>query len=428
MQIIKLLTDDKYYRWFLFGLVIAGGASFLVAFLLVWAGPLRAIWPDPAYYPGRDFQPPYDTAVALSKGQDPASLFFVYFPLTIFYYLPLGLLSFYQAFAVMTFFNLLWAFVLAIVAVKILQYYRVNLPSGVVWLFFLAYIFFCPATAELNSANVNTIVACFIALFYYFLFVRQKNMLAALCLVVATLFKIFPAFLILLTIIDRRYKFVLLFVATLALCTVASVLLLGVPANLNWLEYPIKFQGSLAVTWGGGATITGILYKSLQFFGLMEAGPNTIFSITWSGVRVVLVILIMCYLFPILGKKDDNPDYNRWMILSFSLFSVLMISLPNHAWVYYATCLALPFILCIFCLKLNLLDRILIALSLAFFSFNTHIANLAGFMGGAFGNLIHMLHPGAIGNLLFLAFILIYMIRLKRGGTANETLYRNSRL
>jgi hypothetical protein len=112
----------------------------------------------------------------------------------------------------------------------------------------------------------------------------------------------------------------------------------------------------------------------------------------------------------------------------FALFSVLMVSLPNTAWVYYATCLALPFILCIFCLKLNLLDRLLIALSLVFFSFNTHIANLAAFMGGAPATLFYLLHPAAIGNLLFMTFLIIYMIRLERRGAANETLDCNSRL
>jgi hypothetical protein len=116
----------------------------------------------------------------------------------------------------------------------------------------------------------------------------------------------------------------------------------------------------------------------------------------------------------------DGLERNRWTILSFSLLSVTMISLPNNAWAYYATCLALPFILCLFCLQLNLLDRILIALSLAFFSFNTHIDNLSEFIGGAPGALFHLLHPAAIGNLLFLAFVLIYMTRLKRGGATTD--------
>jgi len=424
---MKLLTEDKHYRWFLFVLVLAGGTSFLTIFLLVWAGPLRSLFPDPIYFPGRDFQPLYNTAAALSKGLDPAVLDFYYFPLTIFYYLPLCYLSFSQAFIVMTVMNLLMALILATVAVKILKYYHVSLPAGTTWLFFLAYIFFCPATAELISANVNTLVACFIALFYYFLFVRQQNILAALCLVVATLFKIFPVFLILVAVLDKRYKFVWTFMASLALCAIASIFLIGLPVHLNWIEFLASGnQGGSALTFGHNTTITAILYKSMQFLGLVATVPDLIFSVTWLIVRAALVILIFCCLFRILGRKADGPEDNRWIILTFSLFSVLMVSLPNTSWVYYATCLALPFILCIFCLELNLTDRILIALSLAFFSFNTHIANLAGFMGDAPGALFYLLHPAAIGNLLFLTFIVIYILRLKRGGTINETLYRNS--
>jgi len=426
---LKLLTEDKYYRWFLFGLVLAGGTSFLITFLLVWAGPLRSLWPYPGYFPGRDFQLLYNTAAAFSKGLDPAALDFFYFPLTIFYYLPLGYLGFSQAFIVMTVLNLLMALLLANLAVKILKYYHVSLPSGTTWLFFLAYIFFCPATAELTSANVNTLVACFIALFYYLLFVKQNNILAALCLAVATLFKIFPAFLILVALIDRRYKVAWMFLATLTLFAVASVLFLGLPAHLNWAGFlTAGNQGGVALTYGHNATSTAILYKFLQLFGMAAEGPDLIFSITWLAVRAALVISLFWCLFRILGKKVDGPGHKRWIILTFSLFSVLMVSLPNTAWVYYATCLALPFILCIFCLELNLTDRILIALSLAFFSFNTHIANLASFIGGAPATLFYLLHPAAIGNLLFMTFLVIYMISLERRGAANETFDCNSRL
>ena len=420
---LNLLTEDKYYRRFLFGMVLAGGSSFLLIFLLVWTGPLRSIWPNPGYIPGRDFKLIYDIVLSFSSGQGIPTSF--YFPLTLFFYLPLNHLSFYHAFIVMTVWNLSMALILAIVAVKIVKYYGVNLSSGAMWILFLSYIFFCPATAELNSANINTMVACFIALFYYFLFIKQRNMLAALCLVVATLFKIYPAFLIIVALMDRRYKFIWAFLLILCLCVIASILLLGIPVHIIWVEFLLQFQGGLGLMWGGGATITGILYKSLQLIGVTEVVSSTTISVIWIAVRAMIVIALACYLFIILRKKD-SPNYNQWIILSFSLFSVLMVSLPNHAWVYYATCLALPFILCIFCLKLSLFDRILLALSIAFFSFNTHIDNLAGFVGGAFGGFFHILSPGAIGNLLFLSFILVYMTKLKRGGVVDAIINRNS--
>jgi hypothetical protein len=199
---------------------------------------------------------------------------------------------------------------------------------------------------------------------------------------------------------------------------IVSILLLGIPIHIIWAEFLLQFQGGLGLMWGGGATITGIFYKALQSIGVMETVPSMVLSIIWIVVRIVIVLL--CILL-VLRKKDSN----QWIILSFSLFSVLMVSLPNHAWVYYATCLALPFILCVFCLQLSLLDRIILALSIGFFSFNTHIDNLAGFVGGAFGAFFHLLSPGAIGNLLFLLFILVYMVKLKRGGAVDETVNCN---
>lgn len=424
MRVARLLTDNNFYRWFLFFLVLAGGTTFLAVFLLVWTGPLRFLFPDPLYFPGRDFKLHYDIAVAFLNGQDPALLNFQFFPLTIFYLLPFSYLVFSQAFMVITVWNLLLALTLALVADRVLKHYHVNLPSGTVWLFFLAYVFFCPVTAEITSANVNTLVACSTALFYYFLFVKRRNVWAALCLAVATLFKIFPAFLVLMAFLDRRYKFVLAFITVMALSVAASILLLGFPAHLNWLDFLSSVhQGGAALTFGHNATITAILYKTMQFLGINGTETNPAVNVAWLAFRSALVVLLLCYLVPIFRKNLDDMERNRWTIVSFSLLSVLMISLPNAAWSYYASCLVLPFILCLYCLELNMLDRILIALSVAFFSFNTHIDNLASFTGGALGTLFHLLHPAAIGNLLFMAFTLVYMARLKRGRSKTDAAF-----
>jgi hypothetical protein len=322
----------------------------------------------------------------------------------------------------MTLLNLFMALIIATLATKILEYYHIRLPAAAKWLIFLAYIFFCPATADLNSANVNTLAACFTAMFYYFLCVKDRNRYSALCLVVATLFKVFPAFLLLFAIIKGKFKFILAFLAILALCGIVSILLLGVTANVDWVKSLIVGnQSGWVLTWGANSTISAIIYKSLEFFGVKEAGQNIIINISWLVVRLAFVVLILRYLYPLFGVRGEAFRDNQWTILSFSLFSVLMISLPNRAWAYYASCLALPFILCVFCLKLSLLDKVLLALSVAFFSFNTHIDGLAALIGGAFGSLIYLLHPSAIGNLLFLAFVLLHMVRLKRG---NGTILR----
>jgi hypothetical protein len=414
MHIARLLTEDKYYRRFLFGLVLAGGISFLIVFYLVWTGPFRVFLPNAVTAPGRDFSPLYYTAVAFSEGKDPSTLNFIYFPLTLFYYLPLSHLGFYSAFFVITIWNLLMALVIATLATKILKYYRIRLPAATKWFIFLAYIFFCPVTAELNSGNVNTLVACFTAMFYYFLCVKDKNLYSALSLVVATLFKVFPVFLLLFAAIKRKFKFILVFLAILAVFGIVSILLLGVPAHVHWFEYlTVGDQSGAALTFSANSTISAIIYKSLEFFGIKEAGQNIIINISWLVIRLAFMVLIFRYLYPLSGMKGGAFRDNQWTILSFSLFSVLMISLPNRAWVYYASCLALPFILCVFCLKLSLIDKVLLALSIAFFSFNTHIDNLAGLIGGAFGSLDYLLPSSSIGNLLFLAFVLLHMVRLK---------------
>jgi hypothetical protein len=250
-------------------------------------------------------------------------------------------------------------------------------------------------------------------MFYYFLCVKDKNLYAGLSLVVATLFKIFPAALLLFAAFKRRFKFILAFLLILALFGVLSILLLGVPAHVYFIEFLADWQGGKAM--GSNAAISGIIYNSLEFFNIPGTAQNII-NITWIVIRLAFVLLILGYLYPLFRTRGEAFRNNEWSILSFSLFSVLMVSLPNHAWVYYASCLVLPFLLFIFCLKLTPSEKILLALSLAFFSFNTHIETMAAMIGGVFSSLVYLVHPGVIGNLLFLALVLVKIVRLQRTG------------
>ena len=411
MSLAKLLLDDKRYRWFLYGMVLLGGISFLLMFYLIWLGIFSGLVPNMHATPGRDFYALYHRAVAFSGGE---VIDFIYFPLTIFYYLPLTHLSFYQAFFLITLLNLLMALVIATLATKILGYYHIKLPRAGKWLIFLAYIFFCPVTASLNSANVNTLAACFIAMFFYFLCVRNRNVYAGLSLVVATLFKIFPAALLLFAVVQRRFKFILAFLLMLALCCGISVLLLGVPAHVDWVESLLfTGQGGARLTASANSAISGIVYKSLELFNIQGTAWNII-NISWLFIRMAFVLSILGYLYPLYRKGREALRDTEWSILLFSLFCVMMVALPNRAWVYYTSCLVLPFILCILCLKLSPLEKTLLALSLAFFSFNIHIHNISRHMGGVFYSLVYLVHPSVMGNLLFLAFVLLKMVRLKR--------------
>lgn len=219
----KLLLDDKWYRWFLYGMVLVGGISFLLMFYLLWLGAFEGLLPTGIAIPGRDFKIAYDAAVRFSQSGSIPEAGYIYFPLVAFYHLLFSHLSFYPAFFAITLWNLLLALLTATLVTKILNYYHIRLPTGGKWLVFLAIIFFCPVTASLNSGNVNTLVACFITMFYYFLCVKNKNLYAGLSLAVATLFKIFPAALLLFAAFKRRLKFILAFLLILALCCVLSI-------------------------------------------------------------------------------------------------------------------------------------------------------------------------------------------------------------
>ena len=405
----KLLLEDKWYQLLLGGIVLVGGISFLLMFYLVWLGAFEGLLPAGIATPGRDFKIAYDAAVRFSQSGSIPVAGYLYFPLVVFYHLLFSHLSFYPAFFAVTLWNLLLALMASVLATKILGYYHVRLPTGGKWLVFLAIILFCPVTASLNSGNVNTLVFCFVTMFYYFLCVKDKSLYAGLSLVVATLFKIFPAALLLFAAFKRKFKFILAFLLILILLCVLSILLLGIPAHVHFVEFVTSYQSGQAI--GSNSAISGIIWNSLEFFNIQGTAHNII-NITWIFIRLAFVLLIFGYLLWLSRTRGEDFRDKEWSILLFSLFSVLMVSLTNHSWVYYTSCLVLPFLLFVFCLKLSPFEKILLALSIAFFSFNTHIETMAAVIGGVFPSLVYLVHPSVIGNLLFLALVLLKIARL----------------
>lgn len=389
--------------------MLAGGISFLIMFYLVWLGAFEGLLPSGIAIPGSDFRIAYNAATRFTQVGSVSEAGYPYFPLVIFYHLLFSHLSFYPAFFAVTLWNLLLALVAAALATKILGYYNIRLPIGGKWLIFSAIIFFCPVTASLNGGNVNTLVFCFVTMFYYFLCVKDKSLYAGLSLVVATLFKIFPAALLLFAALKRKFKFILAFLSILTLVCVLSVLLLGIPAHVHFVESVVDFQGAKAI--GSNSAISGMIYNSLEFFNIQGTAHNII-NITWIFIRLAFVLLIFGYLLWLSRTRGEDFRGKEWSILLFSLFSVLMVSLTNHSWVYYTSCLVLPFLLFVFCLKLTLSERVLLALSIAFFSFNIHIETMAAVIGGVFPSLVYLVHPSVIGNLLFLALVLLKIARL----------------
>lgn len=413
-------STDKQYHYFLYSIVLLGGISFLLMFYLLRLEVFQGLFSLEIPALGRDFQPHYYAAVAFRNEGLPSPMDipypFCYFPLVIFYYLPLTYLSFYSAFSIITVWNLLMALVMAIFITKILTHYQVRLPAMGKWVIFFGIIFFCPVTASLNSGNVNTVVAGFITIFYFALCIKGNNIHAGVTLVIATLLKIFPATLLFFAIVKGKFKLIIVFLLVSTLCLITSIALLGLPAHITFAKYLLfANQGVEKAATGCNSAFSGIIYNSLEFFNV-RGGIQNIIHITWAFGRVAFVLLALGYLYRLFKKGGTAFRDKEWTILSFSLFSVLMVSFPNHAWVYYTSCLVLPFILCIFCLKLDYLEKIIITLSIALFSFNVHISTICSLAGGTFFTLNYIVPPSVIGNLLFLTFVLLKMARLKQAG------------
>jgi len=407
--IANVLHNDKTYRKYLFIIVILSGITYLlmntltlldIVPLMVRPGTLRI---------ANDFQIYMESARAFLNGEDPYQYGFMYFPLSILFYVPFTQLHFNYALLLIGLINFLLLIITTIFAIKILHYYDVSLPKCEKILLFFAIFLFYPVTASATFGQANTIILCSLTVFYYYLITtKNSNLRPSLSLWAATILKVFPLALIYIAILRRKWKFTIIYLSMLSASCIASVLLLGIPIHIRYIETFFGFQNFETPY---NASLSAIFFGLLEFLNVSESVQNTL-GIAWLIVRIIFVVLILSYLY-VLKVKKDCPSEN-WEILTFSLILALVIAMPDNSWFYYAMFLVPSYILYIFVLRLNGFEKSVVAISLIFFSFPMHATYISKIIGGALASLIYTTGLGVYGSLLFLSLTVYKIVRIKR--------------
>lgn len=409
--ISNVLHNDKTYRKCLFIIVILSGITYLLMYTLLFLGIFPLIIWSGTLTIGVDFHVYMNSAIAFLNGEDPYRYGFKYFPLTILFYVPFTQLSFNHALFLMGLITFFLLIVTSNFTIRILQHYNVILSKFEKILLFFAIFLFYPVTSNVYG-QANIVILCSLTTFYYFIVIKNGNIRASMSLWVATILKMFPLALIYIPILQRKWKFIIAYLSMLSASCIASVLLLGIPIHVRYIETFFEFQ-KIYPTHYYNASLSSIFLGLAEFFNTSESVQNTL-GIAWLIIRIIFVLLILSYLYMLKVKKIIIFPSKDWEILTFSLILALVIAIPDFSWFYYAMFLVPSYILYIFVLRLNSFEKSLVAISLILFSFPMHAVYISKIIGGPLASLICTTGLGAYGSLVFLSLTVYKIVRIKK--------------
>ena len=408
-RLLGIFSNDKCFRLSLFIVIfIITSSFFLFRFLILHRGYEEV-------FSAFDFIVYYNAAKAFLNNVDVYPEY-KYLPLSIIFVIPFAYLNFDQAFLLMCLLNLLSLFVISFLIVRILYHYNISLTFWEKSLLPFAIFVFFPVTKSFYGGQINIIILLLVTLFYYFL-IKNRNLSANLSLLLATVIKVWPLILIIFCLFQRKKKFATTFLSMLSLSFIISILLFGTHSHIRFIETLMEFQR-------GSTTYLNISLSSmfLRFFEFFDIPHKDIFIVIFTIFKIFLIILILYYLHVISfdGKYQTSND---WEILVFSLVITLALVFSNMTWYYYGTFLVLPYMLCIYVLKLNGVEKILISASIILFSlyplFLPSGVNFVLTMSGLdnyelYYTYVYALSPLVYGPLLFLVFILYKLSRSRK--------------
>lgn len=410
-RLLDIFSNDKYFRLSLFIIIfIITSSYFLFRFSILHRGYEEL-------FPGFDFSVYYNAAKAFLNNVD-VYPHYLYPPLSIIFIIPFAYLHFDQAFLLMCLLNLLALFAISFLILKILYHYNISLSFWEKSLLPFAIFAFFPVTNSFYGGQINIIILLLVTLFYYF-FIKNRNLYANLSLSLATIIKVWPLILIIFYLLKGKKKFAATFLSMLSISFIISILLFGIHSHIRFIETLMKFQRGSTTYPYLSLSLSSMFLRFFEFFNIPYQDA---FSIIFTIFKIILIIMILYYLHVI---SFDGKYYtsNDWEILVFSLMITLTLVFSNMTWYYYGTFLVLPYILCIYVLNLNGVEKILISASIILFSlyplFTPSGVNLVLTMFGL-GNFklyytyVYTLSPLVYGPLLFLGFILYKLSRSRK--------------
>lgn len=196
------------------------------------------------------------------------------------------------------------------------------------WLvFFLSsvlFIQFFPTKFTLTLGQVNLVILFLIVLSFY-LYQKRKDIFSGLFLGIATLIKIFPGFLILFFLKEKRWKMVIVFLATCLLGILLTVLIFKPVLFFNYFG---QIGNNLFFKGGEISYFDQSLNAFLLRLNFVE---------NWRLFLRLIFTIVSLWIF--LKTKDKALSY-------FTLIFSILIFLPSFAWFHHYVILIPLVIIC----------------------------------------------------------------------------------
>jgi len=422
-SIFNLLENDKKYKISIFIIILLAGVNLWIFRILMLLGLFSNPHGGNIWF--GDFSVYYNAANLYLDGENFYDAGLLYPPLSIIFLLPLGYFTFEQACFLISLLNLFLLFLIVIIISEILQYHGIFLSNIERTLIFISIFLFYPISTSFVAGQINISILFLIILSYYYIFVKGKTTYASIFLSVATILKVWPFILIFLNFFHQKAKGLFIkYLSVIGILSIASIFLFGFSLHirffrtfLNFQKIPISspsevLQPSNAVD--TNASPSNTIFKLLSLFNPPDISPTSI-QLFWTILKIIFVVFLLYYLYK-LSRKGEVSSSAKWGILTFSLLIILVLVASNTTWLYYASFLVLPYILFLFVLKLDVVEKALLMVSLILFSIQEHVIFLSNLLGGKIASIVYIAGPTTYAYLLFLILILYSIRRFETQG------------
>lgn len=315
---------------------------------------------------------------------------FTYPPLLGQFFIPLSYLNYPTFTSLLTIINILLAFSCILLTYQIIfgRDYKTSILLG-----FFSFIIVesLPFKLTILYGQAHFLIYLFILL--SLLFYRQnKEWLSSLCLVFATMIKIFPAIYLLFFLINKKLKYVVFFIINSLSVIMISIFLFGLKPWINFLNYFFK------IFLKGEKTLFFLHYyayqnnKSLRSFliNLFDSWPIPKFT---DAIYLLLILLLLFLCVSSLIKKRNN------IMFAYSIITLLSIIISPMTWRHhFVNALFSIMILIYLSLKNGRMIALIVLLIMGYIIF--YYPNWAGF-------------PFSYAVLLAAFLLFLYNLRLK---------------
>lgn len=293
-----------------------------------------------------DFPSFYSAAKALVSNHDPYQILFAdYFPIvkklspnlnppiTLLFFTPLTYFNYFHALFLWLSISLTLGFIGLNITVKLTfspDFIRKNKVS-----FYLFYLAFFPTLMNIMMGQLGTLILFFIMLGYYF-YTKKNDYFAGILWGIIISMKIFPAFLFLYILTQKRYKNALIISLTFSILWFFPYLIYG---KIIYQEY---FSALTHALWYGDSwngSIYGFIFRLFTNFKYEISKPLWI-----QGFYIVFLITASIWYLK-QSKKTSTSIAENINHQPFCLALVMMLILSPLGWLYYFPLLIFPLLL-----------------------------------------------------------------------------------